>query len=201
MPFVIACPSCKAKLKAPDNAIGKAVKCPSCGSAIPVRAGGGIPDTVPAVPRPSLTGKPPPPRRTRTEEDDRDVEDGRARGSKDLTEPMGVKPTSKAVQRRSDDEDDDDRPSKPNAYLGAGFSPDTGDLEITNVYEGSPAEKAGLKVGDVIVRLDNKKVSKRSELAAFLSKRKPCDEITVDVRTVEDEEVTTDVKLSKRAAE
>jgi DNA-directed RNA polymerase subunit RPC12/RpoP len=35
---VISCPSCKQKLKVPDDAIGKAVKCPGCGDAIKVNA-------------------------------------------------------------------------------------------------------------------------------------------------------------------
>jgi hypothetical protein len=55
MPITIACPNCKAKLKAPDSAVGKTVKCPKC--ATPVRVGWVTPDlpiaevyTPPAVP-------------------------------------------------------------------------------------------------------------------------------------------------------
>jgi uncharacterized protein len=38
MPVTVLCPSCKAKLKAPDHLVGKAVKCPGCGSAVLVKA-------------------------------------------------------------------------------------------------------------------------------------------------------------------
>jgi predicted Zn finger-like uncharacterized protein len=36
MPIAIACPSCSGKFKAPDNAAGRTVKCPKCGSTIDV---------------------------------------------------------------------------------------------------------------------------------------------------------------------
>jgi uncharacterized Tic20 family protein/DNA-directed RNA polymerase subunit RPC12/RpoP len=38
MPVTVVCPSCKAKLKAPETLVGKAVKCPGCGSAVLVKA-------------------------------------------------------------------------------------------------------------------------------------------------------------------
>jgi membrane-associated protease RseP (regulator of RpoE activity) len=203
MPLVISCPSCKAKLKAPDNAIGKAVKCPGCGSAIAVKAPAGAPNTVPAAPRQAAAPKPPAPRQPQPEDDYEVVEeDDLAPRGKGRPEPAEDDRPRKSVKSRADDDDlDDDRPSKPNAYLGAGFALDTDDLEIANVNEDSPADRAGLKVGDLIVRLDNKKVSKRSDLAAFLRKCQPGDEITVDVRTPDDEEVTIDVKLGRRPAE
>jgi uncharacterized Tic20 family protein len=36
MPVTVACPSCKAKLKAPDALIGKVVRCPGCGNPVQV---------------------------------------------------------------------------------------------------------------------------------------------------------------------
>src|SRR5690349_12337789 len=36
MPVTVACPSCKAKVKAPDRLIGTTVKCPNCGGPIKV---------------------------------------------------------------------------------------------------------------------------------------------------------------------
>jgi len=38
MPLMIPCPSCKARLKAPENLIGKTVKCPNCQTPIAVKA-------------------------------------------------------------------------------------------------------------------------------------------------------------------
>jgi membrane-associated protease RseP (regulator of RpoE activity) len=203
MPLVIGCPSCKAKLKAPDNAVGKAVKCPSCGTAIAVKAPAGVPGSSSAASRQPAGSKAPTPRRPEPNDDYEVVEeDDRPRQGKGRSEPDEDDRPRKSTKAREDDEyDDEDRPSKPTAYLGAGFSLDTDDLEITNIYEDSPADRAGLKVGDLIVRLDNKKVSKRTDLAAFLSKRKPGDEITVDVQTADEAEVTIDVKLGRRATE
>jgi membrane-associated protease RseP (regulator of RpoE activity) len=178
MPVVIACPSCKQKLKAPDAAIGKAVKCPGCGSAIKVNA----PDAPEPAPAPAAAqrqaaaaAKTPAPRRDEPEEDF-DDEPRRGKG-------------------RPAPEEEDEGPRKPTAYLGVGFDPETTDLEITDVYEKMPAAKAGLKVGDVITRLDGKKVKERKDLADFLSKKKPGDTIGVEIKG-DDEEI--EVKLGKR---
>jgi uncharacterized Tic20 family protein len=38
MPFVIACPSCQAKLKANEAMVGKKARCPGCGTAVLVRS-------------------------------------------------------------------------------------------------------------------------------------------------------------------
>ena len=46
-------------------------------------------------------------------------------------------------------------------------------IPISNVVAGSPAELAGLKVGDTITTVDGKKVSKGTELVADIASRKP----------------------------
>jgi uncharacterized Tic20 family protein/DNA-directed RNA polymerase subunit RPC12/RpoP len=63
MPLTVICPSCKAKLKAPDNLVGKAVKCPGCGSAVLVKAvAAAAPAAAPkAIAKPKTA--PPPPKR------------------------------------------------------------------------------------------------------------------------------------------
>jgi uncharacterized protein len=38
MPISVSCPSCGTKMKAPDNAVGKKVKCPKCANLITVTA-------------------------------------------------------------------------------------------------------------------------------------------------------------------
>lgn len=38
MPITVACPSCRKALKAPDNAAGRKVKCPGCGSVLIIPA-------------------------------------------------------------------------------------------------------------------------------------------------------------------
>jgi uncharacterized Tic20 family protein/DNA-directed RNA polymerase subunit RPC12/RpoP len=75
MPVTVLCPSCKAKLKAPDALVGKAVKCPGCGSAVLVKA---VAAAAPAAaPNAVAKGKtaPPPPKRPQAFENLNDVED------------------------------------------------------------------------------------------------------------------------------
>jgi serine protease Do len=46
-------------------------------------------------------------------------------------------------------------------------------VTVSSVVPGSPADQAGLKVGDTIVTVDGQKVSKGSELVADIASRKP----------------------------
>jgi len=46
-------------------------------------------------------------------------------------------------------------------------------IPISNVVAGSPADQAGLKVGDTITTVDGKKVTKGTELVADIAARKP----------------------------
>jgi len=46
-------------------------------------------------------------------------------------------------------------------------------VTISSVVAGSPADQAGLKVGDTITTVDGKKISKGSELVADIASRKP----------------------------
>jgi len=89
-----------------------------------------------------------------------------------------------------------DKQANP-AYLGVVFDRDTKDLKIDEVGEGTPAEKAGLKVGDVIVGIDEVKMKDRTELFDFMAKKKPNDEVTVVVKR-DGEEKKVKVKLGKR---
>jgi serine protease Do len=52
-------------------------------------------------------------------------------------------------------------------------------IPISNVVAGSPADQAGLKVGDTITSVDGKKVSKGTELVADIAARKPGSKVTL----------------------
>ena len=52
-------------------------------------------------------------------------------------------------------------------------------VTVSSVVPGSPAEQAGLKVGDTITTVDSKKVSKGSELVADIASRKPGSKVTL----------------------
>ncbi len=51
--------------------------------------------------------------------------------------------------------------------------------EITNVTKGSAAEKAGLKNGDIITKINDKKVDDPNSLSEVVTSFKPKDEVTV----------------------
>ena len=50
MSVPVVCPECAKKLKAPDKARGKALKCPTCGGRVPVPAGDAAPDAAGPAP-------------------------------------------------------------------------------------------------------------------------------------------------------
>src|ERR1700683_2320670 len=53
-------------------------------------------------------------------------------------------------------------------------------VTASSVVPGSPADQAGLKVGDTIVMVDGKKVTKGSELVADIAARKPGSKVQLD---------------------
>ena len=52
-------------------------------------------------------------------------------------------------------------------------------VPISSVVAGSPADQAGLKVGDTITSVDGKKVTKGTELVADIASRKPGSKVTL----------------------
>jgi serine protease Do len=68
------------------------------------------------------------------------------------------------------------------AFIGVRFARDSDSLEVIEVYPDTPARKAGVKAGDVIVSVGGQKVADRDALAAFMRKKKPGDEISLEVR-------------------
>ncbi len=74
----------------------------------------------------------------------------------------------------------------PTAHLGVRAYPaadfDGKGVKILEVVAGSPADKAGLKVDDIIASLNTKALGKFEDLKAEIDKRKPGDEITLEIR-------------------
>lgn len=123
MPLTIGCPNCPTKLKVPDNAGGRRVKCPKCGWVLTVPSGtqppppareaeAAPPPVLPPTPEPPLTpppvkadDEPPPPvraRRMEDDEDDRLVPPVRAARRREDEED------ARSARRRRDDEPTDD---------------------------------------------------------------------------------------------
>ena len=56
---------------------------------------------------------------------------------------------------------------------------DTEGFYVENVTKNSGAEKAGLKTGDIIKKLDNQKVSSYAELSGYINSKRPDDKVQV----------------------
>ncbi len=83
------------------------------------------------------------------------------------------------------------------AYLGLRIDPDGKGCRIINVNPDSPAEKAGLKVEDMITKFDGKNVASLDELANFLQKRQPGTAVALEIQRG-GETLTLRVTLGKR---
>ncbi len=71
-------------------------------------------------------------------------------------------------------------------------------VTVSSVVAGSPADQAGLKVGDTIISVDGKKVSKGSELVADIASRKPGSKVNLSfLRNGKSQE--TSVTIADRA--
>jgi putative serine protease PepD len=70
------------------------------------------------------------------------------------------------------------------AFLGVrvGDAPNGG-AQLTNVQAGTPAAKAGLKAGDVVVAVDGNDVNDAADLTAAISGHKPGDKVTLEVKS------------------
>ncbi|WP_299682623.1 trypsin-like peptidase domain-containing protein [uncultured Tenacibaculum sp.] len=86
------------------------------------------------------------------------------------------------------------------AIIGVSIDNSTSEIEgakISAIEEGSEATKAGLRAGDIIIKVNNIKISKFSDLKGQLTAKRPGElvDVTVDRNGVE---LTKTVKLSKR---
>jgi len=67
---------------------------------------------------------------------------------------------------------------------------------VVEVVEGSPAEKGGVKIGDIITKVDGEKITKDNSLSKVIAKKKAGQEVEVTVWR-EDEESTLSVTLKE----
>jgi putative serine protease PepD len=65
------------------------------------------------------------------------------------------------------------------AYLGVELGENSATARVVTVRSGTPAAKAGLRAGDVIVSLGGTKISSADELRTAISSRKPGDHVSV----------------------
>jgi serine protease Do len=95
--------------------------------------------------------------------------------------------------------------SSSSAFLGvstAVINEDKNDTKpngaaITNITSGTAAEKAGLKVDDIITKIDDIKIASPSDLTEAIASKKPKDVVTVTYKR-EGKEATTKATLGER---
>jgi serine protease Do len=85
------------------------------------------------------------------------------------------------------------------AYVGMRVAPDKKTLKVESVTPDGPAEKAGLRVNDVILNIDNQTLATPEDLGGFLKVRRPGAHINVHVQRGA-EIMSIAVVLGKRAS-
>lgn len=91
-------------------------------------------------------------------------------------------------------------PPPPSVYLGIQGGNDKDGVKLAVVAENSPAAKAGLKAGDVIVKGDGKELKTYFQLLDLLRRHKASDKVTFDVRRDKETKSFT-VTLARRPDE
>jgi putative serine protease PepD len=87
------------------------------------------------------------------------------------------------------------------AWLGVSSAPDAGGdgARVQELTAGSPAQRAGLRAGDVIVSVDGRAVAEPSDIAAAIEDRRPGDSVRIEVLRGGERESLT-VELGTRPA-
>jgi serine protease Do len=89
-------------------------------------------------------------------------------------------------------------PARPkgSGYLGVYVEEESGAIVVKDVTPDSPADRGGLKAGDVILRADGRRVQNRPDLNARVWQRKPGETIKIVIRR-DGKEETVEVQLGK----
>jgi putative serine protease PepD len=83
------------------------------------------------------------------------------------------------------------------AYLGVGIASSSNGVQVTEIRPDTPAADAGLKTGDVIVRIDGQKVTNAGELGQAVDAKRPGNTVSLTY-TRDGKTHTVKVKLAVR---
>ena len=82
-------------------------------------------------------------------------------------------------------------------YLGVTTAPHAAGASVQAVMPGGPAQRAGLRAGDIIARIDGRSVDEPEDVSDAVSARRPGDEIEIELIR-DGERRTITVELDKR---
>jgi S1-C subfamily serine protease len=87
---------------------------------------------------------------------------------------------------------DDTKKSEPEkkAFLGVGLSDEEGAIKI-QVLPDSPADKAGLKDGDILLKIGDTEIKAPKDAIETVAKAKPGDKLKIQIRRDEKEQTIT----------
>jgi C-terminal processing protease CtpA/Prc len=106
---------------------------------------------------------------------------------------------SRRARRSTDDSDDDDSnqsSDRNEAFLGVVLDPRYDAAVVRRLYPNSPAQAAGVRVGDTILSVNGNSVQSADDVSEMITEMKPGDEIEIQV--VHAPPRTLDVRLSTR---
>jgi serine protease Do len=84
--------------------------------------------------------------------------------------------------------------TRPLPYIGASFIDETAGCEVSALDENSPAARAGLKVGDVVLKVGGHEVNTSAFLWRWVTESDPGDTINLDIKRG-DKRLSFEVKL------
>ena len=82
-------------------------------------------------------------------------------------------------------------------YMGVQWENSEGGLKLRSVVEGSPAEKAGLRAGDTIVKIDGREMKTQADVIMVLQRRAAGQVVSVEVVREGAENQTLKVRLAR----
>lgn len=66
--------------------------------------------------------------------------------------------------------------------IGIGLKEKNGNFNVKDVIENTPADKSGIEIGDILVKIDGKKITSISELKKYLNNIKQNKKIALTIK-------------------
>lgn len=126
-----------------------------------------------------------------TGEEEQPKEEKQPEKKKEETKPKEEKKTGKPFMGIQVEDLTEDERADHDLEAGVG-------LKVKQVRKDSPAEKAGLKVGDIVIEIDGKSVKGKDFVVKFVEKAKPDQKAKVKIIRG-DSEKTVEVKIGERS--